>query len=57
MQVSQSQAPTYEQIAEMATKAAQAGADRIRTKELSIAETERKSPFNPWGTATTRARS
>jgi len=42
-------APTYEAMVEMATKAAHAGADRVKVKEIPISEVERKSPFNPLG--------
>lgn len=38
-----------EQLVEMATKAAMAGADRVKPKELTIAQTDRKSAFNPEG--------
>lgn len=40
---------TPEQLVEMATKAAMAGADRVKPKELTIAQTERKSAYNPLG--------
>ncbi len=41
--------PTPEQLVDMATKAAMAGADRVKPKELKISETEQKSAFNPLG--------
>ncbi len=49
LQLSQQNAPTYEQMAEMATRAAHAGADRVKPKEIPLSQTERKSPFNPRG--------
>lgn len=49
VQAAKSAGPTFEQMAEMATKAAHAGADRIKPKELTQAQTERKSAYNPLG--------
>lgn len=49
VKASQTAAPSYEQMVEFATKAAHAGADRIKPKELTITQTERKSAFNPEG--------
>lgn len=49
VKASQANAPSYEQMVELATKAAYAGADRVKPKELTIAQTERKSAYNPLG--------
>ena len=49
VQAAKGHTPTYEQMVDLATKAANAGADRVKPKELTITQTERKSAFNPLG--------